>query len=69
MTFKLDNGKFPKRDYNKVIRRGKNNIMNDDKPDIMTKKKALDIWEVVQDVNSLREPQLVIKGRKKNIFI
>jgi len=35
----------------------------------MTAKRAIGIYTVVQDMNSIREPTLAIAGKKKRIYI
>lgn len=66
---RLDSGKFPQMNYNRTIRKAKRAIRSDcgTRCDVMTARRALSIWRVVQDVNSVREPQLALPGRKRFI--
>ena len=62
MNFKLDNGKFPGMNYNKVVARSRKRI-NQIRPETpMTLREAQEMWKIAQDVNSVNEPQLAIKG-------
>lgn len=59
--FRLDSGKFPRMNYNRVIARAKR---SERKPTFaITQRQVYGMWEVAQDMNSVREPQLAIKGR------
>ena len=59
MTFHLDKGKFPSMNYNRVIKRAQrvDHSMN---PTI-TQPQVMGMYNVMQDVNSLTEPQLAIR--------
>ncbi len=65
MTFRLDTGRFPHMNYNRVIRKGRGRISRFGSPAI-TQRRAYSMWRVVQDVNSVREPQLALKGRARD---
>ena len=62
MPFNLDNGKFPRLKYNRVVARGRRAEQHFRSPAI-TQGQAKNIWKVAQDVSSVTEPQLAIKGK------
>jgi len=62
MWIKFDSGHFRKFNYNKVVARGcRMERSNDMRPEPMTKAKAYRIFQVVQDVNWIHEPQIAIR--------
>jgi hypothetical protein len=63
MTFKLDNGKFPHMNYNRVVQKSRMQATRN-RPDVpMSLREAQMMWKISQDVNSVNEPQLAIKGK------
>jgi hypothetical protein len=64
MMFRLDSGRIPRLNYNKVLRKARHRISNDGPQGIiMTQEKARNMWRVAQDVNGVVEPQMAIRRR------
>jgi hypothetical protein len=62
MWMHFDNGHFRRFNPNKVIAQSNRELRsNDMRPEPMTKAKAYRCFQVVQDVNWIREPQLAIR--------
>lgn len=56
--FRLDSGKFPKVNYNRVLAKARN--AQSFNPSV-TQANVMGMYRVSQDMNSLREPQLAIR--------
>jgi hypothetical protein len=60
---KLDNGRFPHMNYNRVVKNGRRQALRN-RPDApMSAREAMGMWKISQDVNSINEPQLAITKR------
>jgi hypothetical protein len=64
MNFHLDSGKFPQQNYNRVLSKSKR-VLGRIEPTVMTQQMAMGMYRVVQDMNSVREPTLAIKGKRR----
>jgi hypothetical protein len=63
MTFRLDSGKFPHMNYNRVVQKSRMHATRN-RPDVpMSLREARQMWKISQDVNSVNEPQIAIKGK------
>ena len=64
MKFGLDSGKFPQMNYNRVIARAKRVVRPNRKAGfVITRQQVMGMYNVAQDMNSLVEPQLALKGK------
>jgi hypothetical protein len=62
MWMHFDTGRIRRFNPNKVISKAKmESRSNDMRPEPMTQSKAYRIFQVVQDVNGIREPQIAIR--------
>lgn len=62
MWMHFDSGRFKRFNYNHVVTKGRRMARsNDMRPEPMTKAKAFRVFQVVQDVNWIREPQIAIR--------
>jgi len=64
MKYTLDGGKFPRINYNRVVRVSRQRLVNDRSPvSIMTLQDAKGIYNLTQNLNGIGEPQLALKKR------
>jgi hypothetical protein len=63
IPFKLDNGKFPHMNYNRVVQSSRKQALRNRPDTPMSLREAQMMWKIAQDVNSVNEPQLAIKKR------
>jgi hypothetical protein len=64
--FKLDSGKFPHMNYNRVVQKSRRQACRNRPDTPMSMGEAKMMWKIAQDVNSVNEPQLAIKKRADN---
>jgi hypothetical protein len=63
IPYKLDSGKFPHMNYNRVVRKSQRQSLRNRPDTPMSMGEAKMMWKIAQDVNSVNEPQLAIKKR------
>ena len=64
--FKLDSGKFPHMNYNRVVQKSRRQATRNRPDTPMSLREAQMMWKIAQDVNSVNEPQIAIKKRADN---
>jgi hypothetical protein len=62
-TFRLDSGRFPHMNYNRVVKRSQRQSVRNRPDTPMSMGEAKMMWKIAQDVNSVNEPQIAIKTR------
>ena len=63
MRFRLDKGKFPAINYNRVVRQSRKKLYTP-AVDSVDKPQAMGMYKIVQDMNSVTEPQLAIRHQQ-----
>ena len=61
--FRLDSGKFPHMNYNRVVQSSRKQAIRNRPDTPMSMGEAKMMWKISQDVNGVNEPQLAIKTR------
>ena len=74
MWMRLDSGRFPQMNYNRVIRQAKSRVRPDARPTFgITQSQVYGMWKVSQDVCGVVEPQLALRkpayGQKRHGLI
>lgn len=72
MSFRLDSGKIPHMNYNRVLRKSRVAMCRNRPDSPMTLNEAQQIWRISQSVNGISEPQIAIKkpqGKTRQGFI
>ena len=64
--FRLDSGKFPHMNYNRVVQNSRKAACRNRPDTPMSLREAQMMWKIAQDVNSVNEPQIAIKKRADN---
>jgi hypothetical protein len=71
MTFRLDKGKFTSMNYNRVVQLSRRKLYTPT-VDSVDRPQAMEMYKIMQDMNSVTEPQLAIKrpqGKTRRGFI